>query len=597
MSADSTRPRRPPLRAETLPAGTYSGGSLVAAALETVGITHAFGIPGTHNIELYDALAGGGVQTVLITDEQSAGFLCDGFARSGGGIACANVVPGAGVTHVLSGVAEAFMDGVPVLVLTCGVRTDVPFRYQLHDIDQLAVLKPITKGVFRPLRGEDIVLTVLQAVELALSGCPGPVAVEIPANLYLLAQTHDPGPVQAWLAERPARLANNGAPKSADVQAVVEMLSQSTRPLLHVGLGAAEAADLLPELVARTGALVSTTFSGKGVVSEQHPLWLWPGFGLACPPQLRKIAGECDAVLILGARLGEVSTASYGITLPDASAHVDIDPLVPGATFAVQHKVIADTRQFVLALLAALPERRPDVRALQMRLRDAHDRVRMELATPSEQRVSPGALFASVQKHFPADTCYATDSGNGTFLAMEHLRLERPRRFLAPTDFSCMGYCVPAAIGAALAHPGVPAVAFPGDGALLMTGLELLTAAQLPVPLAAFVLRDGELGQIASFQRTMTNAAPCSVLPDYDLGALAAAVHVRFRRVETDGELDAAVQWARETTASGQPCVVEVMIDYSRKTFFTKGVVQANFGRLPWPDRLRMVGRAVARRL
>ncbi len=591
MSADSSR--RHELRAETLVAGTYSGGTLVAAALHTAGITHAFGIPGTHNIELYDALVGSRVRTVLITDEQSSGFLSDGFARSGGGIACANVVPGAGVTHAMSGIAEAFMDGVPLLLLTCGVRNDVPFRYQLHDIDQLALLKPITKGTFRPTRGEEIVPMLLQAVELALSGCPGPVAVEIPANLYMLAQHYDPEPVRALLAARSAPV----GPDPQQIQEVVQMLAESKRPLLHVGLGAAEAADLLPELVARTGALVSSTFSGKGVIDERHPLWLWPGFGLACPGPLRTIAAECDAALILGARLGEVSTASYGIQLPEASAHVDVDPAVPGATFPVRIKVVADSRRFVQALLAALPERKVDTKVLQKRLVEAHRKVAMEQLAPSDGLVTPAALFASVQRHFPADTCYATDSGNGTFLAMEHLRLARPRRFLAPTDFSCMGYCVPAAIGAALANPGTPVVAFAGDGALLMTGLELLTAAQLPVPLATFVLRDGELGQIASFQRTLTNSAPCSVLPDYDLAALAAAVHVPFRHCANDAEVESAVAWARARTAAGEPCVVEVAIDYSRKTFFTRGVVSANFGRLPWPDRLRMIGRAVARRL
>jgi acetolactate synthase-1/2/3 large subunit len=591
MSADRTRPQD--LRAETLPAGVHPGGKLVAAALHTAGITHAFGIPGTHNIELYDALAGSQVRTVLITAEQSAGFLCDGFARSGGGIACANVVPGAGVTHALSGIAEAFMDGVPLLVLTCGVRNDVPFRYQLHDIDQLALLRPVTKGTFRPTRGEEIVPMLLQAVDLALSGCPGPVAVEIPANLYLLAQQYDPEPVRALLAARPQPI----LPDPQQVQAVAQMLRESRRPLLHVGLGAAGAADLLPELVARTGALVTSTFSGKGVVDERHPSWLWPGFGKACPEPLRAIAAECDAVLLLGARLGEVSTASYGIQLPEASAHVDVDPAVPGATFPVRIQVVADARTFVQALLLVLPAESMDTKVLQKRVADAHRKVAMELSAPSVGRVSPGALFASVQRHFPADTCYATDSGNGTFLAMEHLRLSRPRRFLAPTDFSCMGYCVPAAIGAALAHPGTPVVAFAGDGALLMTGLELLTAAHLPVPVATFVLRDGELGQIASFQRTLTHSAPCSVLPDYDLEALAAAVHVPFRRCANDAELEAVVAWARAQTAAGGPCVVEVAIDYDRKTFFSRGVVAANFGRLPWRDRVRMVSRAVARRV
>ncbi len=578
-------------------AGACAGGSLIADTLLACGIRYAFGIPGTHNIELYDALRGTGLQTVLITDEQSAGFLGDGYARSGGGIACANVVPGAGVTHALSGIAEAYMDNVPLLVLTCGIRNDVPFRYQLHDIDQLAILKPVCKGVFKPQTGAEIVPMLLQAIDLALSGCPGPVGVEIAANLYLLQQHYDPQPVQAWLAQRLATEVADDAPDLGQVREIAAMLQGAQQPLLHVGLGAADHSDLVRQVAERLGAVVSTTFSGKGVLDELHPQWLWPGFGTACPPPLAAIANRCDAVLIVGARLGEVSTASYGIVLPAASAHVDIDPKVPGATFAVQHKVVADAGKFLTALLNCLPPSDRDTRLLRQQLQTAHRQVGYEQARPSAEKVSPGALFSQLQAHFPAHTVYTTDSGNGTFLAMEHLRLRQPRRFLGPTDYSCMGYCIPAAIGAALGNAGSPVVALAGDGALLMTGLELLTAAQLPVPVAVFVLRDGELGQIASFQRTLTNDAPCSVLPDYDLRGLAQMVHVPFRLVTCDAEVEPAVVWARQRTLAGQPSLVEVRIDYNEKTFFTRGVVKANFGRLPWRERMRMISRAAWRRM
>jgi acetolactate synthase-1/2/3 large subunit len=577
---------------QDLKAGRHAGASIVAAALESAGITHAFGIPGTHNMELYDALERSGVTPVLITDEQSAGFLADGMARSGGPLACANVVPGAGVTHSLSGIGEAFMDGVPLLLLTCGVRTDSAFKYQLHDVDQLAVARPLVKGTWKPERGEDIAPAILEAVRLARSGCPGPVAVEIPANLYLLQQTYDPERVRGLLGPAPAP----PAPDPGAVQAVAALLAASARPLLHVGLGAAEAAEEVRQLAERTGALVSSTFSGKGVFPESHPQWLWPGFGLACPAPLRDLAEEADAILIVGARMGEVSTASYGLSLPAASAQVDIDPSVPGANFPVVHAVTADAKAFLQALLAALPSEMAMPRELREALAQAHARVRREQAEPSASRVSPGALFTALQARFP-EAVYTSDSGNGTFLAMEHLRLDRPRRFLAPTDYSCMGYCVPAAIGAKLAHPDRPVVGLAGDGALLMTGLELLTARQTGAAVLVAVLRDRELGQIAAFQRTLTNDAPCSVLPDYDLAALAAVSGTACRVVDRDGDLEEALDWAEAELMAGRAAVLDVAIDYSRKTFFTKGVVKANFGRLPWGERLRMAGRAVARRV
>jgi acetolactate synthase-1/2/3 large subunit len=416
--------------------------------------------------------------------------------------------------------------------------------------------------------------------------------VEIPANLYLLAQSYDSARIAGLLDPAPA-----AAVDAAAVQAVAAMLAAASRPLLHVGLGAAEAAEEVRLLAERTGALVSSTFSGKGVFPENHPQWLWPGFGLACPKPLRELAGGADALLIVGARMGEVSTASYGVELPAASAQVDIDASVPGANFPVRHAITGDAKAFLAALLEALPVPRPMPEALRRGLAEAHVRVKEEQAVASETgRVSPGALFAALQRRAP-DAIYTSDSGNGTFLAMEHLRLDGPRRFLAPTDFSCMGYCVPAAIGAKLAHPDRPVVGLAGDGALLMTGLELLTARQQGASVLIAVLRDRELGQIAAFQRTLTAEAPCSVLPDYDLAALAAVAGIGCRAVDSDLGLEGALDWALAETAAGRPAVLDVAIDYGSKTFFTRGVVKANFGRLPWRDRLRMVGRAVARRI
>src|SRR5688500_3220168 len=167
-----------------------TGGEIVVRALEDEGIPFTFGIPGTHNIELYDALAESTkVQPVLVTDEQSAGFMADGVWRASGRLGCANVVPGAGLTHAMSGIAEAWMDNVPMLVLTCGIRTDTGRAYQLHDVDQLAMVAPVSKAQLRVERGEDLYATVRRACRIAREGVPGPVVVEVPANLYLF--THD----------------------------------------------------------------------------------------------------------------------------------------------------------------------------------------------------------------------------------------------------------------------------------------------------------------------------------------------------------------------------------------------------------------------
>jgi acetolactate synthase-1/2/3 large subunit len=202
-----------------------------------------------------------------------------------------------------------------------------------------------------------------------------------------------------------------------------------------------------------------------------------------------------------------------------------------------------------------------------------------------------------MQSAFGRETIFTSDSGNGTFLAAESLVLEKPGRLLAPVAYSCMGYSVPAAIGAKLACPGAMVVALAGDGAFLMTGLELLTAGHAGAAIVCAVLRDRELAQIAQFQATALGRKVGSELPDYDLTLLCRALGVECLRLDSNAELETVLARAAEIARSGRPVALDVAIDYSRKTYFTRGVVKTNFLRLPWKDRLRFAARAFSRRL
>jgi len=613
------------------------GADEVMEALEAEGVELVAGIPGTHNLELWDAMgASGSVRPVLVTDEQSASFLADGAWRASGRMAALALVPGAGLTHALSGVAEALLDNVPMLILACGIRTDTDRAFQLHEMDQVALAGPVTKAALRLGPDEDVGGAVRRACRLARAGAPGPVLLEIPAELMLgwhaarggggsdsagpgVAGATAAGPSHASApAPSPGSAAGGpapgpGAPAEEDVARAAEILAGADRPLLYVGAGAAGAADLLPALAQRLEAPVSTTFQGKGVFPEAHPLWLWPGFGRTAPSFVREVAADCDATLALGCRFREVGTGSWSFEPPGPLVHVDIDPEALDRNFPAEVAAAADARAFVEALLDRLgaataprggadpsspgPAREPD-RALRERIREGHEEVRREQLEPTgEEGVSPGLLLDVLQRALGPEAVYATDSGNGTFLAVEMLRLDAPRRFLAPVDYSCMGYSVPAAVGAALARPGAPVVALAGDGAFLMTGLELLTAAREGAAVAAFVLRDRELAQIAQFQQVALGRREASRVADYDLASLCRGVGVECLALETDDAIEATVRAAADRLAEGRPVAVDVAIDYSRPTFFTRGVVRTTFGRLSWPDRLRFVGRALWRRV
>ena len=568
-----------------------SGGDIVVRALEDEGVPFTFGIPGTHNIELYDSLSRSAtVQPVLVTDEQSASFMADAVSRSSGKLGCVNVVPGAGLTHALSGIAEAYLDGIPMLVLGCGIRTDAgSMAYQLHDVDQTSMVRPVTKAQLKPRAGSEIYAAIRQACAIARTPPGGPVFVEIPVNHYL--SRHEPE-IDAW----EPKASSPASPQPDELSQVQALLEKSRRPLLYLGLGAANASTDLVTLAERLEAPVATTIQGKGVFPEAHPLWLWCGFGRAAPPFARQIAKSCDLTLAIGCRFSEVGTGSYGLEPPGPLIHVDIDETVLGRNFPPAVKVTADAGAFVTALLDNLAPRDLDA-AMRDKIRMGHAKVRTELTEHGEKGVAPGLLLGSLQDVYGPDTIFTTDSGNGTFLAMEMLRLDRPRSFLAPVDYSCMGYSVPAALGAALARPDRRAVALAGDGAFLMTGLELLTAAHLELPVTVLVLRDRELAQIAQFQQTALARKTASQLPDYDLAALCQAVGIDHLSLSSDGDIHDVLQEALRMHENGRPVLVEVDIDYSKATYFTRGVVVSNLGRLPWLDRLRFVSRALGRRV
>ncbi len=568
-----------------------NGAKAVVRALEDEGVRFTFGIPGTHNIELYDALdRSAQICAMLVTDEQSASFMADAVSRTSESIGVCNVVPGAGVTHCLSGVAEAFMDGVPMLVLTCGIRTDTGKAYQLHDVDQLAILTPITKARFRPEKASDIYPTIRQALAIARSGTPGPVAVEISANHYFLTQ--EVGEFE-WSVVPPAP----AEPAAGLVDEAARLLAQARHPALYLGNGARGCGARLIELAEKLAVPVTTTIQGKGVFPENHPLWLWPGFGPMAPGFTKPVMDRCDVLLAIGVRFSEVATGSYGFTPPENLIHVDINSDVFSRNYPARLAIESDADAFVKALLPRLGPARPRD-AVETEIAAGHAAVRAEWNRDrSGARVTPHALFEALQARAKPGAIYVTDSGNGTFLSMEHLRLDGTNRFLGPIDFSCMGYCVPAAIGAKLTNPDQDVIGLAGDGALLMTGLEMMTAAHYSIAPIIIVLRDGELGQIAQFQRMTLAKAPLTALPAYSVQQLAKTVGAEFVSIENDAQIETGLGQAFDLARAGQPVMVDCAIDYSRKTYFTKGAVATNFWRLSFGERLRKIARFAGRNI
>ena len=568
---------------------------LAVHALENLGVRFTFGIPGVHNTELYDELNNSErITPILVTHEGCAAYMADAVSRVSDSVGALAIVPAAGATHAASGIGEAYLAGVPMIVVAGGVRTDLPFKYQLHQIDQHAFLRPLTKATFKLLEHKDVVPTFFEAYRIATSGEPGPVFIELPVNLQLFPGEAGEIPSLAPAAPPPP-------PATELISRAAELLCTARRPGLFVGWGARDAASETVAVAEHLQAPVSTTLQGLSVFSASHPLHTGFGFGPSAVPAARNAFAGCDALLAVGTRFAEIATGSFGVTVPDNLVHIDINPGVFNANYPAKVAIEADAKAALGLLLEALRGRgapRARNEALHAQIRDDKRRYREEwYAHDAQGRVNPARFFDALRERLPDDAIVSVDDGNHTYLTAELFPVRVPKTFILPTDFNSMGYAVPGAIGAKLARPEREVAAIVGDGAFMMSGMEIATAALHRLGIVFCVFHDGELSQISQAQAITYRRAPCTTLGALNLEGAALATGAAYVRMADDAGIAAALDRARELARAGQPVVLDINIDYSKRTAFTQGAVKTNFMRFPLAQKLRMALRVLKRKV
>lgn len=571
-----------------------TGAALARFALEQLGVRYTFGIPGVHNTELYDELnASSRIRPILVTHECGGAFMADAVSRTGDSIGTLVIVPAAGVTHAASGIGEAHLAGIPMLVISGGIHSESGHRYQLHDMDQHTLLTPITKATYLIESHRAVIPTIYEAYRVATSGEPGPVFVELPYNIGNFLGEVDAMPAFPAAAAAPQ-------PDRSLIRQAAEALVQAQQPGLFLGWGAVDAQAELVQLAELLDAPVATTLQGLSAFPGQHPLHTGMGLGEYAVPAATNAFAGCDCLLAVGTRFAEIPTGSFSAPVPESLIHVDINPQVFNANYPAKVAIEGDARRVMPLLLEevrALRSQPPAAaRAKQIR-RDKEAYVQEWLRHDSRGRVNPARFFGELRRQLPAEAIIVADDGNHTYLTAELMPILGPRRFISPTDFNVMGYCVPAAIGAKLANPDTPVVGIVGDGALLMTGLELITASQNGLGVVLFVFSDGELSQIAQAQEIPYNRKPCTVLQGARVEALAATVGAEFIAIDDDAGLAAGIRQALALAGEGKPVYVDVRIDYSKRTRFTQGVVKATLKRFATRDKIRVVSRALVRKI
>lgn len=524
-----------------------TGGEVVVAALALHDVGVVFGIPGTHNLSVFDALGRYGIRTVATTHEQGAGYAADGYARTSGRPGVAVVTSGPAVYNAATAVAQAYSDSIPVLLVSPGMPRDLPVggpgSGYLHEAkDQRGAMERIAARVLRPTTHQQIADAVTDAFSAFATGRPRPLHLEVP--LDLLDEVGD-----ARL--RPAVVPTPARADDAQVVAAAQLLAQAERPMVVAGGGARTASEALRRVAERLSAPVATTINGKGVLDERHPLALGARLGTAA---VVSAADAADVLLVVGAELGN-SDMWQGMLRPRGHVvRVDVDPEMATVNLSADTMLVGDAAVVlgqladVLSAAGGGVATEPPVWVTNLRhAASAESREAGARWMPWVEAIDAGRS---------TDGVVATDNAMCVYFgAIGNMLVGRPSSFHFPTGFGTLGFTVPVAIGAALAAPDRAVVGISGDGGLLFTATELATAAAEHLPLAIVVFDNSGYGEIRA-EMLERDEKPLAVdAPPRDLVLLAQALGAHGVRVETPDEL---VTELREAPRRHGPTVIVV---------------------------------------
>ncbi len=569
-----------------------NGAQIAVHALEQIGVKYTFGIPGTHTTELYDALAASKqIEPILVAHEGGGSFMADAISRTTDSIGCLTVVPAAGLTHALSGIGEAYLDGIPMLVIAGGIRRDTGKHYQLHQIDMLPIAKGVTKEQFLIKSHDEIASTIYTAYQIAISGEPGPVFIEFPAELMMFSADLKDLPNYDLQVVKPSFDTNK-------ISDAVHKLVNAKNPIMFLGWGAREANEYSIKIAEKLNAPVSLTLQGKSAFPNGHPLCAGVFIGASSKPGAQWALKNQDTMLAVGCRFSEIATGSYGLEDPKGLIHIDINKEVFDKNYPSEISIEGDATEVLKAIWEEIKDKeiKNDNNKIVAKVAALNGKYDDEwLVKKRTDIVSPGWFFSALNEKLEDDAYVVLDDGKHTFLAAELLTTTKPNRLISPTDFNCMGYCIPATIATKMAHPDKQVVGIVGDGAAQMTGLELVTAKAYGIAPILFVFNDAELGQIAQFQKTPLNKKTSTTIGHLNFEGLALATGCEYLKMQNDNEIVSIIDLAFEHSAQGKAVIVDVKIDYSKKTMLTKGVIKTNLSRFPTREKLRFILRAIKR--
>uniref|UniRef100_U5FC97 Acetolactate synthase n=1 Tax=Desulfovibrio sp. U5L TaxID=596152 RepID=U5FC97_9BACT len=488
-----------------------TGARIIAASLLRHGIDTVTGIPGGANLPLFDAIAETPVRIVLARHEQGAGFISQGMARVSGRPQVCLATSGPGAMNLLTAIADAKADSVPLVCITGQVPRGLIGTDAFQEVDVYGLTIPIAKHNVLVRRASDLPRVMAEAFHLAASGRPGPVVIDVPRDVQTEEASFD-----AW--PEPARPEVQSSAHPAELARAAALLARAERPVLYCGGGAArcEAGPVVAALAEALDAPVVTTLMALGLLPPEHPRNAGM-IGMHGRPAANHLLNDCDLLVAVGARFDDRATGDAKRFCPDAAVvHIDIDPAEHHKNRSAHVALAGDAGRVLAALSPLVPARpRPAWSMRRAALEREHPFVLPETADP----ISPYGFLAVAAELLGPDAIVATDVGQNQMRAAQVWPCRRPGRFLTSGGLGTMGFGLPAAIGAALAEPGTPVACVTGDGGLLMNVQELATAVECGLPVKILLMDNGVLGlvrqQQAFFVGGRYTASTFAARPDF----------------------------------------------------------------------------------
>ncbi len=523
------------------------GNQIIAEAIRDVGIETVFTVAGGHFLPTYNEIGILGETTIVTArHEQGAGYMASGYALATGRVGVVfSGAPGPGATNLVTSVANAQADSIPLLVLTAQVDKRYLNRNILQYCDNVLLFEPFCKRSIQAASLDEIPNLLATSIQLALSGRPGPVHIALPQNLQ----------AERSLYKKiiPFDQLKPGEPAESDINKLLEKLSSCQRPAILSGHGVmrAGASKVLQEVAEKLGAPVATSRSGIGSLPTSHPQSVGM-LGFYGTETARESISEADLILVLGCALGEQTTFGWRSEIFEKDAlilQVDVDASQLNRVYKLDQGIAFDVGAVLNKLSANLEKRNSWFHRRPKKIQPQNDPVR---------GISAATFIQVLNSYLPDDAIVSADIGNHRLWVCDQLNVTRPEGLLQSCEFDAMGFSLPAAIGASIALPGTKIISISGDGGFVHTFGELSVAKEKGLPVVGIVFVDGALGILRHQAEEMYGKDHFTRLAKIDFAKFADALDIESRKVKNDKDLDQSIAWAIN---SSNPVLLSVAID------------------------------------